>query len=187
MAKRKPKPVAVNRFDVDDTCATDVARAVSLALAVMDAAKVNRWADLDWTLPETVWLDDSQIELIEDNAAALELLRTTSSADGITATKFFCCPECGRWCVASSAVSSCAMTFECPGKPVAVKAAKKSAVPDNGGCEPVLDNHKGDPQRMSDAAIAANAETSAGRDDREDDDFAGEEDGYDPADDFGDD
>jgi hypothetical protein len=95
----------------------DVVAATSLALAVMQEARVDRWADVVARAPEIargVELTRDQVDLLNRNAGALALLRLRS---GSTATVTWC-PECGRWQLATSPVKKCLLTANCDGAPV---------------------------------------------------------------------
>ena len=110
--------------------APPMARAASIALGVLRAAGVTRWAELGDVLPAAVELLDEEYRLLVDHVEILSFLRlATRLPDGTRtqAVTVAVCPECGEWVLASSgpAPSRCEMTRGCAGKPVKAAVATK--------------------------------------------------------------
>lgn len=110
--------------------APPAARAASIALGLMRAAKVTRWADLGDVLPAAVELADDEHRLLVEHVEVLSFLRLAARLeDGTKAptVTVAVCPECGEWVLVSSgpAPSRCEMTRGCAGKPVKAAVATK--------------------------------------------------------------
>lgn len=104
------------RFDVEDREQPDVARAISLALAVMKFAKVFRWEELGVELPPDIHLDQDQLDLVNNYGEVLLLLRHGVPKSGNKTTGVAICPVCHLWCLAGTSISGCTMTYGCPGR-----------------------------------------------------------------------
>lgn len=119
-------------FDVDPSLPA-VARAVSLALALLKRARVCRIADLGGTIPPDVWLDAGQLALLNGHLDVLGYIRATGvcrdGAQTPTVTVAVC-PDCGRWqLVAGPAPARCQLTSGCAGVPVKAPVARRRADP----------------------------------------------------------
>jgi hypothetical protein len=123
VARKKAEPIL--RFAVEDRGAPEVAQAISLAFAVMRILKATCWSEVGPELPYTIGLDDQQLDLLNRHGEALGLLRNGVVKSGVKTTGVVICPACRRWMLVSTAVTTCAMKFGCPGKPVRIKAARK--------------------------------------------------------------
>ena len=110
--------------------APPTARAASVALGLLRAAGVTRWADMGDVLPATVEISDEEHRLLVDHVEILSFLRLAARLpDGTrTATVTVAvCPDCGEWVLVSSGPgpSRCEMTRGCTGKPVKAAVATK--------------------------------------------------------------
>lgn len=126
-----------------------VAQAVSLALALLSLAGVDRWSELPGKLgsDQRVELTDEQVALLDRHEADLHFIRQTrrASSDGsVTAAPMVTivvCPTCRRWLLIPSGTGErkkCETTRGCLGRPVRVKKAehrradRAAANPDTG-------------------------------------------------------
>lgn len=103
----------------------DVVAAASLALAVMQAARAERWADVVARAREIardIALTRDQVSLLNRHAGALALLRARSGSTASIAA----CPECGRFQATASAVKKCLATTGCTGNMVRAMPARPS-------------------------------------------------------------
>lgn len=104
----------------------ELARAASLALALLRATKTQSWAELVAEPSRLVGLevDTDQVELLNRHRDALALLRATP------ATALSVCPVCGKFTVVTgTAAKKCPLTLGCPGEPVKASAATKPQDP----------------------------------------------------------
>ena len=107
-----------------------MARAASIALGLMRAAGVKRWAEMGHVLPAAVELFDEEHRLLVDHIEILAFLRLQARLEDGTRTPMVTvavCPACGEWVLVSSgpAPSRCEMTRGCAGKPVKAAVATK--------------------------------------------------------------
>ena len=107
-----------------------MARAASIALGLMRAAGVTRWAEMGDVLPAAVELRDEEYRLLVDHIEILSFLRLAARLEDGTRSPTVTvavCPECGEWVLISSgpAPNRCEMTRGCAGKPVKAAVATK--------------------------------------------------------------
>ncbi|MFC8797320.1 hypothetical protein ACFT2C_06280 [Promicromonospora sp. NPDC057138] len=103
----------------------EVVAAASLALAVMQSARAERWADVVADAREIardIALTGDQVSLLNRHAGALALLRARSGSTASIAG----CPECGRFQIAASTVKTCLATTGCTGAMVRAVPARAS-------------------------------------------------------------
>lgn len=121
-AKTSPR----KRFIVDNTL-PPAGQAASLALAVLAVAKVRTWADMtQW--PDNAVLTPGQPELLRRFPG---VYTRVASAIGGPRVGIIICGTCYRWMLHAgngAAGASCAMTLDCPGKPVRVLPAKTQPI-----------------------------------------------------------
>ena len=122
-------PPAPYRLKTNPT-APPMAHAASIALGLMRAAGVTRWAEMGDVLPAVVDLSPEEHRLIVDHMEILSFLRLAARlADGTRTptVTVAVCPTCGEWVLVSSAPgpSRCEMTRGCAGKPVKAAVATK--------------------------------------------------------------
>lgn len=109
----------------------DRVAACSLALAIMRAAKVRSFAELEGEVPAKVTLVEGQIELLRQHLGPIAFLRCAQTVDGqkIPGVTLLHCPECRAWSLSQAdkaAPKRCDMTGECGGSPIKATAAKRS-------------------------------------------------------------
>lgn len=112
--------------------APPLAQAASLALGLMRAAKVTRWADIGNVMPAMVELSDDEYGLILEHFEILSFLRLPSRLDDGTSTRTVTvavCPTCGEWVLVSTGPvpGRCEITRGCTGRPVKASVATKAS------------------------------------------------------------
>ncbi len=120
MPKAPPRPTQLTVLD-----GPPVAQAVSIALAVMRAARVRSWSDMD-ALPPDIAISSDESTLLSQHADVLACLRLTEK--WASAASVAVCPDCGRWILAGRTPigQRCRMTAGCTGKPHKVAPARKA-------------------------------------------------------------
>ncbi len=106
------------------------ARAASIALGLLRAAGVTRWAEIGDVLPAAVELSDAEHRLLVDHVEILSFLRLAARLPDGTRTQTVTvavCPACNEWVLVAGgpAPSRCEMTRGCTGKPVKAAVAAK--------------------------------------------------------------
>lgn len=107
-----------------------MARAASVALGLMRAAGVTRWADIGDVLPAAVALSVEEHRLLVDHVEILSFLRLAARLPDGTRTQTVTvavCPDCGEWVLVAGGAgpSRCEMSMGCTGKPVKAAVATK--------------------------------------------------------------
>ena len=122
--------------------APPMARAVSIALGLMRAAGVTRWAEIGDVLPAAVELRYEEYRLLVDHVEILSFLRLAARLPDGTRTQTVTaavCLDCGEWVLVAGGAgpSRCEMTRGCPGKPVkAAVGSKEKPIRDATAPEP---------------------------------------------------
>ena len=106
------------------------ARAASIALGLLRAAGVTRWAEIGDVLPAAVEISDAEHRLLVDHVEILSFLRLAARLPDGTRTQTVTvavCPACNEWVLVAGgpAPSRCEMTRGCTGKPVKAAVAAK--------------------------------------------------------------
>ncbi len=106
------------------------ARAASIALGLLRAAGVTRWAEIGDVLPAAVELSDAEHRLLVDHAEILSFLRLATRLEDGTRTQTVTvavCPDCSEWVLVAGGPGPgrCEMTRGCAGKPVKAAVATK--------------------------------------------------------------
>lgn len=122
-------PPAPYRLRINPT-APPMAWAASIALGLMRAAGVTRWAEMGEVLPAAVELADDEYRLLVDHVEILSFLRLAVRRPDGTRTQTVTvavCPDCGEWVLVAGGAgpSRCEMTTGCTGKPVKAAVATK--------------------------------------------------------------
>jgi len=118
---RQPRQPRRYRLVVDTTLPR-ISQAVSVWLAVLAFARVERASDLT-ALPAGLELSDEERALLAAHRDVLPLVGGPRPVISIA-----CCPVCSRWALATSAPGSCRLTIGCTGKPRRAVAAKKQVM-----------------------------------------------------------
>lgn len=119
-----------------------LARAVSVALAVLRHTKARTWAELAARIDSGnedvlrllagIELDDDQQALLDQHTPVLGLV------SAIPLTTVAVCPQCSGWVLASAkSPTRCTITTGCAGKPVKASVAPKAGSKAAGRCETV--------------------------------------------------
>lgn len=162
---------------------SELAVAVSFALAVLRKTKQSDWATLLTALEDedldvvkamkTIDLEDTELALMDEHAHVLGLISLSP-----TMVTVACCPECSRFVLVSdSAPSGCQVTLNCPGKPyrvVAAKAAKPGEKPEPAAAEAESTEPPAEPVSEPEEAPAAEPEEAGEPDEIVDFDFDAE-------------
>lgn len=133
------KPVVRKRLVPDPAAVSPRARAVSVALTILETTRLPSWRALSEAVRQgepkvnadltSLIIDPDTAELLTDQVAVLDLVRFGAGAGGKkpTTTTVLTCGVCARWLISTptSGQPTCVLTTGCTGKLVSAKKATK--------------------------------------------------------------
>lgn len=138
------KPIERKRLIPDPGARSSIAKAVSVALTILETTKQPSWR----LLADAVFSEDPKVRsylvaldidpdtdaLLAEHADVIELIRFGAGSVGRkpTTTTLLTCSNCSRWLISVtvSGTPTCVLTIGCTGRLVVTKKATKIAVVD---------------------------------------------------------
>ena len=145
------KPVVRKRLVPDPGALSAMARAVSVALTILETTKLPSWRELADAVRQgepkansnllTLEIEPDIAELLAGQGPILDLIRYGPGAGGRkpTTTTLLTCTVCARWLIGSptSGTPACVLTTDCTGKLASAKKATKVGPQEETGPAPM--------------------------------------------------